>query len=410
MVERHDVVIAGAGPAGGQCARDLGARGYDVLVLETETESEFPRQSNKSTAGTFPRMMAQFNVPNDVVQHFTDKVVLESPNDAFVQHQAGAVLDFGLFKQWLVEESRANGAEYRWEARATAPIVEDDTVVGVTYNGDEEVYADVVIDATGPSAPLARKLGISNLERENQAIGIEFEYEGVEPDHPDFADTTDAMMLRLDHDLAPGGYAWLFHTGADTAKVGLCYIQNDSYRMHANGSRTVDEYLEHWLETDPRFENATRREDKQTHRGSAHVQPPGRMSMAGFMAIGDTVPTIDPLWGEGIDKCMRSGRAAAVVADSALTHTEPDVSAALMRRYDEMWHDWVAPKAKARLAMTRLLYLASNERYDRLMGDMRSLDTDTLANINNGNRLAMRKLIHLSDLPLLWRYLRLHGI
>lgn len=67
MNNRYDVVIAGAGPAGGQCARDLVARGYDVVVLETESEDEFPRQSNKSTAGTFPSMMASFGIPDDVV-------------------------------------------------------------------------------------------------------------------------------------------------------------------------------------------------------------------------------------------------------------------------------------------------------------------------------------------------------
>ena len=410
MTERYDVVIAGAGPAGAQCARDIAARGYDVLVLETEKESEFPRQSNKSTAGTFPRMMAAFNVPDHVVQHYTDKVILESPNEAFVQNQAGAVLEFADFKRWLVAESRENGAEYRFESRVTAPIVENGQVVGVKYKGDKEIAADIVIDATGPAAPLARKLGISNLERENQAIGIEFEFEGVEPDHPDFADANDAMVLRLDHDLAPGGYAWLFHTGEDTAKVGLCYIQNSSYQIHANHDRTVDEYLEYWLENDPRFEHATRIEGKQSHRGSAHVQPPGTMSMPGFMAIGDTVPTIDPLWGEGIDKCMRSGRAAAMVVDSALSHPEPDLSAELFSRYDDIWHDWVAPKAASRLFMTRLLYLASNDRYDQLMRDMNSINLDTLSTINNGNRWAMRKLIHLSDVPLLARFARIHGI
>lgn len=55
MSERYDVVIAGAGPAGAQCARDLAERGYEVLVLETEPEGTFPAQSNKSTGGTFPR-------------------------------------------------------------------------------------------------------------------------------------------------------------------------------------------------------------------------------------------------------------------------------------------------------------------------------------------------------------------
>ena len=59
-MNRYDVVIAGAGPAGAQCARDLAARGYDVLVIETEPEEEFPGRSNKSTGGTFPSMMAAF--------------------------------------------------------------------------------------------------------------------------------------------------------------------------------------------------------------------------------------------------------------------------------------------------------------------------------------------------------------
>ena len=409
MAAGYDVVIAGAGPAGAQCARDLAARDYDVLVLETESEDEFPRQSNKSTAGTFPRMMAAFNIPDRVVQHFTDKVVLESPNDHYVQEQAGAVLDFAKLKRFLVEEGRERGAEYRFDARVAGPILdENDEIVGVRYNGDEEVNGQIMIDATGPGAHLARPLGVTDLQRQNQAIGIEFEYEGVEPDHPEYADCRDAMMLRLDHNLAPGGYSWLFHTGEDTAKVGLCYIQNESYRHNADPSMTVDNYLDYWLDTDPRFANATRIEGKQSHRGSAHIQPPGNMSAANFMAIGDTVPSIDPVWGEGIHQCMKSARAAAMVADSCLTPSTPDTSAEAMATYKQLWHEEVAPTHDARLFMTRLLYLASNARYDRLMRDMRNLDTDTLATINQGNRLAIRKLVHLSDLPLLARFGKMH--
>ena len=142
------------------------------------------------------------------------------------------------------------------------------------------------------------------------------------------------MMLRLDHDLAPGGYSWLFHTGEDTAKVGLCYIQNDSHREYAKEGMGIDDYLEYWLETDPRFENATRIEGEQ-HRGSAHIQKPGSLSTDSFMAIGDTVPTIDPLWGEGIHKGMRSARAAAATADRALTGTR-DTSAEQMEVFNTL--------------------------------------------------------------------------
>ena len=405
MTDEYDVIVAGAGPAGAQCARDLAARGYDVVVLETEREAEFPRTSNKSTAGTFPSMMTAFSIPDDVVMNYTDAVVLESPNEHFVQEQAGAVLEFADFKRFLVEDGREGGAEYRFDARVTGPIMDDGTIVGVRYNGDEEVYGKIVVDATGPSAPLAKALGVSDLKRKNHAIGVEYELEGIHVDHPGFADLTDAMMLRLDHNLAPGGYSWIFHTGGDTAKVGLCYIQNESHRQNARTSFGIDDYLEFWLETDPRFRDATRIEGVQ-HRGSAHIQSPGALSTDNFMAIGDTVPSIDPLWGEGIHTGMKSARAAAATVDACLDKGVEDTSAEQMSLYDTLWHRDVAPQMDARLLMTELLYLAPNERYDRLMADLRRLDADTLAKANRGNKRAIANLLHLEDLPLLARYLQ----
>ncbi len=403
MGERYEIVIAGAGPAGAQCARDLAARGYDVLVCETEAEDVFPRTSNKSTAGTFPRMTAAYGVPDDVVMNFTDSVVLESPNDYYKATQPGAVLDFGAFKRWLVAEGRDHGASYQFDARVTKPITEGDEVLGVYINGDEEVYADIVIDATGPAAPLAKALDVVNLRRENHAIGIEYEMENIEVAYDGYADLTDAMMLRLDHDVAPGGYAWIFHTGEDTAKVGLCYIQNARHLDYAQEGRTVDGYLEYWLENDPRLVDAVEIEGRQQHRGSAHIQLPGRMSTDSFMAIGDTVPSVDPVWGEGIHKCMESGRAAAIVADHALTG-ELDTSAETMALYDDLWHERVAPNVKNRMMLAELLYLASNERYDRFMRDLNRLPKETLSKANAGDRLAMMRLLHLEDAPRLFKF------
>jgi digeranylgeranylglycerophospholipid reductase len=404
MSESYDVVIAGAGPAGAQCARDLAQREYDVLVLEAEPEEGFPRQSNKSTAGTFASMTGAFGIPDDVVMNYTDEVVLESPNDFFVQDQPGAVLEFADFKRWLVAEGREHGAEYRFGARVNNPIESDGEVVGAQYAGDEEVYADVVVDATGPAAPLAKKLDVCNLERNNQAVGIEWEMEGIDVDHPDYADLTDTMMLRLDHEYAPGGYSWIFHTGGDAAKVGLCYIQNESYQEYGDTSKSIDDHLTHWLETDPRFADAERITEKQQHRGSAHIQMPDDLSTAGFMAIGDTVPTIDPLWGEGIHKCMESGRAAAITADRCLMGSETDTSADAMSIYDDLWHSRVAPDMRTRLTMTQLLYLAPNDRYDRLMDDLNAMDVGTLSDANDGSIRGLARLAHLDDLPLLARF------
>jgi digeranylgeranylglycerophospholipid reductase len=401
MERDYDVLVAGAGPAGLQCARDASKRGYDVAVLEREDEEGFPGASNKSTGGTFPSMMASFGIPDDVVMKFTDKVVLESPNYHHTQQHPGAVLEFADFKNFLVEDAREKGAEFIFGARVAEPLVEDEKVVGVRCAGGDEITAHLTVDATGPGAVLAQKVGVVELERTNQAVGVEHEYEGVNLNPEGYADLRGAMMLRLDHDIAPGGYAWIFHTGDDTAKVGVCYIQNERYHDFDDGN-TIDDYLEDWLEDDPRFEDAELIADSN-HRGSAHIQEPQDLSTAGFMAVGDTVPSVDPVWGEGINKCMRSGRAAAVTADKCLT-AGVDVSEEAVSTYDDLWHDEVAPRVGSRLTMTRLLYLVSNDRYDRLMRDLNSADDETLRKANNGSKRAIMKLLHLGDIPTLMKF------
>jgi digeranylgeranylglycerophospholipid reductase len=420
MDSRYDVIVAGAGPAGAQCARDLAARGYRTLVLETEPEEEFPSSSNKSTAGTFPSSMASFGIPDDVVMNYTDSVVIESPNNHFTKAQPGAVLEFADFKRWLVEAGRAEGAEYRFDTRVNGSITEGGRIIGVRF-GSEEVYGDIVVDATGPSAILANDLVGEKLSRKNQAVGIEYEMRGVDVSPNSgvdsgsndgtnsgsngHADLADAMMLRLDHDIAPGGYSWIFHTGGDTAKVGLCFIQNEIHTSRARDGFTIDDYLQEWIDNDQRLRHAKQMEGKQ-HRGSAHIQLPSSLSTDNFMAIGDTVPSVDPLWGEGIHKCMHSGRAAATTADYCLMNDEQDTSAERMAVYDKLWHKNVAPTAQKRYHMTQLLYRASNERYDTLIQDMHQVDSDTLAQANSGSVSAIVNLLHSSDTPLLAQYAR----
>ncbi|WP_411968796.1 digeranylgeranylglycerophospholipid reductase [Haloferax sp. YSSS75] len=402
--DHFDVVIAGAGPAGAQCARDLATRGYDVVVLEAESEDEFPRQSNKSTGGTFPPMLSSFGIPDDVVMNFTDDVVIESPNDHFAQYQPGAVLDFGEFKRFLVADGKREGATYRFGARVNKPLVEDGELVGVQFSGGETVYGDIVVDATGPAAVLSKQLGVTTLERDKQAVAIEYEMDGVHLDHPGYADITDAMMLRLDHDIAPGGYSWIFHTGDETAKVGLCYLQNDAHRRYARDGMRIDEYLQYWLDTDPRFD-AAERIDGRHHRGSAHLQMPERLSADNFMAIGDTAPTVDPVWGEGIHACMKSGRAAAITADHCFIANEVDTSAANLSGYDDLWHSEVAPEMRIRLLVSRVLYQAPNDRLDTFVRDLRRIDADELAKADDGSVRYLMKLLHVRDVPLLARVL-----
>lgn len=417
MSDEYDIVIAGAGPAGAQAARSLASRDYDVAVLETEDGDEFPRTSNKSTAGTFPRMMSAFDIPDDVVMQYTDSVVLESPNDQYVTDKAGAVLEFADFKNFLVEDGEENGADYFFDSRAFGPVMGEDSVEGVKYNGDQEIFGDVIIDATGPSAVIAgdEDVGIVDLEGEKRAVGIEYEVDGVEldPDNFDsdrsYADLSDAMMFRMDHNIAPGGYAWIFDTGDQTAKVGVCYIQNTQHGRQAVDGKTIDDYLQEWIADDPRFEQESVEDINplDVHRGSAHVQMPDNFSSDNVMAVGDTVPSVDPLWGEGIHTGMESARAAAITADEQLTGkkignevTPDDID---LSNYDVRWNRDVSPNRTPRYFLTQAMYNLDNNRFDTLMQDLREADVDALSSLNNGNLRNISSIARLEDAEALVR-------
>jgi digeranylgeranylglycerophospholipid reductase len=407
MKDEYDLVVAGAGPAGSEAARTVASRGWDVAVLESETEDEYPAQSNKSTAGTFPRMTGDFYIPDDVVMNSTDSVVLESPNNHYVQEKTGSVLDFGDLKEYLVEQGREHGADYIFDSHVTGPVTDGDgSIQGVRYNGDQEIYGDIVIDATGPAAPIAQdeEVGFIDLEPEKRAVGWEYLLDGVDPKAEGHADLTDAMMLRLDHDIAPGGYSWIFHTGEDEAKIGLCYIDNGAHSEYGGEDFNILESLENWIVEDPRFPEVDDTDDidpLERHQGSAHIQMPEQVSSEGVMGVGDTVSTIDPLWGEGIDTGMKSGKQAGITALEALgpkkNGGKPDTSAEQMERYDQRWNEKVAPNRWRRDFMTHLIYNADNDRYDRLLEDLDQMDGESLGKLTQGNPRAMMKVLHLSD-------------
>jgi digeranylgeranylglycerophospholipid reductase len=103
---------------------------------------------------------------------------------------------------------------------------------------------------------------------------------------------------------------------------------------------------------------------------------------------------------------MKSARAAAATVDRCLTDSERRVDAESLAVYETLWNRDVAPRAESRLTLTELLYLAPNERYDRLMRDLRETDDDILAKANRGEKAGMARLLHLDDLPLLAKYAR----
>src|SRR5881394_3837563 len=167
----YDVIIAGGGPAGSSAAIHLATRGARVLLVE---QKKFPR----------PKLCGEFISP-ECALHFERLRVANAmsvakpseltatvfysrsgknvrvPSSWFEANAVALGLSRAEMDERLLRRAADAGADVREEAHATNVAVEQETACGLTVkqDGRETAYrAAVIIDATGRSRGLARKL------------------------------------------------------------------------------------------------------------------------------------------------------------------------------------------------------------------------------------------------------------
>ena len=168
-----DVAIVGAGPAGSSAAIRLANAGLSVLLVE---QKKFPRE----------KLCGEFISP-ECLTHFTELGVMSEITSAggteltetifFTRNGKGVAvpsewfgdadsLALGLSRaemdSRLLERARHVSVDIREETNAAGLIFEGKTVVGIKLKDksgtDTKVSATVIIDATGRTRSLARRL------------------------------------------------------------------------------------------------------------------------------------------------------------------------------------------------------------------------------------------------------------
>jgi len=323
IVERFDVLIVGAGPAGSTAAYRLAAEGARVLLADKAT---FPRDK-PCGGGLTMRAVRQlpFSV-EPVVEDRTMRVrfgldftrrferTLEEPLVLMTQRIR---LD-----AHLVEQAVRAGAEFRDGVKVTDLVLEGGGV-GAKVDGSP-IAADHALLADGANGVSARAVGLDGGREHGVALEANVPYGAVHEE-----DYRGLLCLELAN--VPGGYGWVFPKG-DHINVGVGGWEREGPRMRQHLLRFCREYgiPESSLE------------DVRGYRLPL-VQPRARLAKGRVALLGDAAGLVDPLSGDGIYEAFLSAKLAteAVLAGN-LEGYERELRRTLSSQLSAAWGAKVA--------------------------------------------------------------------
>lgn len=332
MSDRYDVIVVGGGPAGSTAAAYLARCGRRTMVIERST---FPR--HRVGESLLPSMMP-------VLEDFG---LVEACRAAGFVEKTGATFIWGktrepwdlrfaeapflpsgfafhversIFDQILLENAGRNGAEVHLNATVTGLIKDGEKVTGVSYRENlsrdtKHVEANFVIDASGPSSAVGRRMTKRHYDSHMRQIAF-YTY---------FRNVRGAQGFRRNHiviESAPKGWVWFIPMNSQRlgeASVGLVTGREFQSEIQAMGtqafydeSRAAAHYVGDLLGPE-----AAQVDRLQAVRDWAYTC--AETAGPGYYLVGDAAAFLDPLLSTGVSLAMLSGYSASVCIESVLS-------------------------------------------------------------------------------------------
>jgi geranylgeranyl reductase family protein len=327
-VERFDVAVVGAGPAGSATAIRLASAGAKVVLLD---RARFPRDK-PCGGGLTGRALRHAPCSLDpVVEHVVDRfrIRLRYGRSFTRRHPQPLVLmtQRRRLDLHLAEQAAAAGAELRDGVRVADVQPES---AGVTARMDGRVVrADVLVGADGANGIVARAAGLGDGVVHGVALEANVSYERLPRDR---VESTAVIELGV----VPGGYGWVFPKG-DHANLGVGGWGSEGPRLRDHLARLA---RMHGVDTG---ELRDLRGHRLPMRRLGATPASGRV-----LLVGDAAGLVDPLSGDGMYEAFVSGKLAAeAILDGDLDAYAGRLASALDHHASA---SWVAKRALDRSA------------------------------------------------------------
>ncbi len=372
-----EVLVVGAGPAGGMAAKSCAERGIDTILIEKKAEIGAPL---RCAEGVSKKMFTEIGIEPRPEWICADMkgAIIKSPNGTAFQldeshagAEVGYVLERHLFDKGISVLAAEAGAKLMMRTWMTGPIKEGDKIVGahcVSMGEPLDIYCDCIVGADGIESQVGRWCGMdTNLKLNDIEPCIQYRMANCKC-------SMEFCEFILGRSIAPGGYLWIFPKGNGIANVGI----GISAEFCKNGVRPK-QFLDKFIAEDPRFKDAQIIEIDAGFDSTCPGLENG-YSVANVLLVGDSARLVDPITGGGIGHACVSGMYAGEVLAECKKNN--DYSAKALKEYDKkiikrmedgLYRDWMAKEKLAEL---------DDDTINELVGILASADIEHV-NVQN---------------------------
>lgn len=341
-MQEYHVIVIGGGPAGATVAALVAQHSHKVLVCERDAfprfrigESLMPGTYwTLQRLGVFDKMKKSPFTRKYSVQFYTKSGKAASPfyfneNEPEERAQTWQVLRSD-FDKLMLDNARNKGAEVLHGVNVLDVLFDGERATGVRVKmpdkSVQDFKASVVVDASGQSALLSRKLKISRREPclENAAIFSHFR--GAARDCG--IDEGATIIFQTEND---DSWFWYIPLHNDVVSIGVVgHIDYLLTSRKKDAQAIFDEELTKCKALIPRLESATQLFPVKVTKEFSYKAD--RTAGDGWVLIGDAFGFLDPIYSSGIFLALKSGEMAADAINEAFEKN--DFSAAQLGKFE----------------------------------------------------------------------------
>jgi digeranylgeranylglycerophospholipid reductase len=360
---KFDIAVVGGGPAGLSAAYTAAKHGAKVILFEKDPSFGH----NIRTSGvTWIKEIEKLEISGEYFNPIKNFSFVSPTNQIIISGNSysACVLDVRKTYQHLASKAASEGSTLMVKSQVIdvkKTLQGQSSILKVNSpNGQLEVEATLVIDASGFTSFVGRKLGYVELWN-RYGVGAEYEC---------YCDNVDneTLYLMVGQIYSEAGYAWVFPLSKNRLRIGVGIGKPNS---NTDPLVKLNQVMKTRL---PPLDTLGKIQPLELHYGMIPNEGLRTNSVFdGLIMVGDTVGQANPLVLEGIRYAIEFGRLAGKIGAESLQYNSSRDS---LRPYEEANKNILEKKIKSALKVQSRWLGLSDSEWDKEIEIIKELSID----------------------------------